>query len=153
MEKIKNFIYNNSDIVFGLIVLLLTGFLIFSGVKNILEYPKTLVAKEEKQVSQQKEKKKTSETPKTEATPETPATPQPAPETPKTKEMVTITIPDGLSTGGIANLLKENGLITDTAGFVNAVLSQGIENQLKSGAFKIPQGSTTSEIITILLAQ
>ncbi len=65
---------------------------------------------------------------------------------------VTITIPDGSGAGVIAQILAENGLISDQSDFLAEVRRTEAESMLKSGSYRIVAGSDDTSIIKLLTA-
>lgn len=65
---------------------------------------------------------------------------------------VTITIPDGSGAGAIAQILAENGLISDQSDFLAEVRRTEAESMLKSGSYRIVAGSDDTSIIKLLTA-
>ncbi len=65
---------------------------------------------------------------------------------------VTITIPDGSGAGVIAQILAENGLISDQSDFLAEVRRTEAESLLKSGSYRIVAGSDDTSIIKLLTA-
>ncbi len=63
---------------------------------------------------------------------------------------ITVNIKSGMSSEGIADLLKESGLIKDTKAFLKRLEEAGKDNRLKVGNFEIPKGSGYDDIIRIL---
>ena len=62
-----------------------------------------------------------------------------------------VEIPPGSSAMRIANILKEQGIITDVDAFMEKVEELGAESSMKYGNYKIPAGSTAEEIINKLM--
>lgn len=65
---------------------------------------------------------------------------------------VEVTIPDGSSTGSIASILQDAGVISDTSSFVQEVQKQNVEQKLKSGTYSLLTGSSVSNVINQLVA-
>ncbi|NLM04804.1 MAG: endolytic transglycosylase MltG [Clostridiales bacterium] len=68
----------------------------------------------------------------------------------KGNEIKEITIPSGSPGTAIANILYENGLISDTQTFIETIEALNMASKLKSGAFQIPVNSSVKEIIDII---
>lgn len=64
--------------------------------------------------------------------------------------VVRIDIPSGASGTGIASILKQKGLIDNSAKFIARVQELKMESKLKSGTFSIPAGTSLDEIIYII---
>ncbi len=65
-------------------------------------------------------------------------------------EVKKITIPNGSPGSRIAKILKENGLINDTADFIKTAEDLKLLLKLKPGTFNIPANATVEEIIRII---
>lgn len=65
---------------------------------------------------------------------------------------VTITIPDGSGAAAVAQVLYENGLISDSSEFLNQVRRADAEQSLKSGSYAILAGTDIPAIIQLLMA-
>lgn len=88
-----------------------------------------------------------------ESAPSTPPSP-PTPTTPPvTGEMVSVTIPNGTPGIGIARILVKQGLLPDTTPFVQAAESLNLSLKLKSGTFRIPAGSSPEQMVRIIAGQ
>lgn len=125
MRLIKNFIYNFSDIFIALIIIALAALLIWTRVDNIMTYPEQLHAQQATAVEQ-----------KSDAEVE--------------EKYITISIPENTSTEDLAALLKEQNIITDTNYFMSQIHSMGVDGQIEAGEYKVPKGSSISELITTL---
>ncbi len=68
-------------------------------------------------------------------------------------EVKTITIPNGTPGVGIATILLENGLIENTADFINTAENLSLSLKLKSGTFEIPTDATIEEMVKIIAKQ
>ena len=82
--------------------------------------------------------------------PAPPATPVPPP---VTGEMVTVTIPNGTPGIGIARILVDHQLLPDTTAFVQAAEELELAVKLKSGTFQIPAGSSPEQMVRIIAGQ
>lgn len=92
-----------------------------------------------------------SETPSTEVTAPVTPTPTPAPTpAPAAGKAVTIDIPSGSPGVAIGRILKEQGLIADVNAFIQKVDEMGLGPKLRSGTFSLKTGMTLEEIIKIL---
>ena len=63
---------------------------------------------------------------------------------------ITITIPSGYYSQRIAKLFVEKGLVSDAETFLAEVEAQKADTKLKAGTFKIPAGSTLSDMVKII---
>ena len=77
--------------------------------------------------------------------------PEPEPPTPApAAQDAQITVNAGDTGGAIADKLITAGLITDKQGWISDLIASGADTKVKQGTFKIPAGSSHSEIIAIL---
>ncbi len=65
-------------------------------------------------------------------------------------EIVTISIPEGVSSEKIAGILLENDLIKDKKEFLDTAANLNLETKLRPGKFEIKQNSTYEEILQII---
>ncbi len=79
--------------------------------------------------------------------PSTPVTP------PVSGEMVSVTIPNGTPGIGIAQILVDHQLLPDTTAFVQAAEELELAVKLKSGTFQIPAGSSPEQMVRIIARQ
>ncbi|MHB1392463.1 MAG: hypothetical protein ACYCYE_05155 [Clostridia bacterium] len=75
--------------------------------------------------------------------------PSPTPTLPATGK-TTVNVKSGMSSEGIADLLKESGVIKDTKAFLKRLEEAGKDEKLKVGSFDIPKGAGYDDIIRIL---
>ncbi len=68
----------------------------------------------------------------------------------KTTEDTRISIPSGVSSSKIGDILLEAGLIESKDAFNKAVSDKNAEQKLKAGDFMIPAGSTVADIVNII---
>jgi cytoskeletal protein RodZ len=72
-------------------------------------------------------------------------------ETPAVGTNVKFKVKSGMSSGEIATALKDAGLVASVEEFNTAMEAQNAETKLRAGTFDIPAGSTPAQIVTILL--
>ncbi|HYF83023.1 MAG TPA: hypothetical protein VEB00_08355 [Clostridia bacterium] len=77
-------------------------------------------------------------------------TPTPTPAKQAASGKITINVKGGMSSEGIADLLKESGLIKDTKAFLKRLEEVKKDDKLKIGNFEIPKNSGYDDIIKIL---
>ncbi len=70
---------------------------------------------------------------------------------PGSKEYVTITIPTGTGTEGIANILDENSIIDNTGVFKLLSKSKGYDGKFKAGQYSLSPGMSMEEIMKLLM--
>lgn len=71
---------------------------------------------------------------------------------PGSSEYISVTIPTGTGTGGIAQILKENNVINNTNVFKLQSKSKGYEGKYKAGLYSLSPGMSMDEIMTLLIA-
>jgi len=69
------------------------------------------------------------------------------------REAVTVNIPEGASTGQIADILQDAGLIKNAAAFRFYTRQEGIDNNLKPGEYTFEAGSIDFAAISMVLIQ
>ena len=74
------------------------------------------------------------------------------PAEPGSKNYVTVTIPTGTGTEGIANILDENNIIDNTGVFKLLSKSRGYDGKYKAGQYSLSPGMSMEEIMKILVA-
>ncbi len=67
-------------------------------------------------------------------------------------QTVTVTIPDGSDGATIAKILKDAGLLTDTAAFFRSAQAQQAETLMKSGTYDIMGGLGVDELVKLLVS-
>ena len=67
-------------------------------------------------------------------------------------EKVFVTIPDGYGAGDIAQLLQQQGVISSTTDFLNAVQASGATDQLKAGGYELTVGDDLSNVVNELVS-
>jgi UPF0755 protein len=70
---------------------------------------------------------------------------------PGSKTYVTVTIPTGTGTEGIANILDENRIIDNTGVFKLLSKSKGYDGKFKAGQYSLSPGMSMEEIMEVLL--
>jgi hypothetical protein len=66
------------------------------------------------------------------------------------KDTYTLEISKGTSSDGVARLLKQSGLIDDSADFDSYLCKNGYDKRIQNGVFKIPSGAGYEEIAKII---
>lgn len=75
-----------------------------------------------------------------------------SPMDPNNKEAVTVTIPSGTGTGGIAGILEENKLIDNTGVFKLQSKTKGYDGKYKAGEYSLSPSMSMDEIMKVLIA-
>ena len=71
---------------------------------------------------------------------------------PGSREYISITIPSGTGTEGIAQILKENNLINNLGVFKLQSRSRGYDGKYKAGQYSLSPGMSMDEIMALLMA-
>ncbi len=174
MERLKDFLHDNTDIFVALLIALAMfsvvavnlgdWFKLDSGIvmadegNNDAEAVPEGEEEEAPPVEEQEEEEPIEEEPveeehTEEVAPPVNETPQTPPPTAIIVEIVRVVIPDGTPGIGIANILKEKGLISDTSEFVRVSEALNLGTKLKSGTFDIPSNATIEEIVKTVARQ
>ncbi|WP_053956577.1 hypothetical protein [Inediibacterium massiliense] len=136
-EKCKDVLYETSDLLLALVIILFMSTVITWKVTDSLAYSNEENVEKESIKTEQSADVDVSPKKTTEKTPEKIST-------------LHINIPNGTFGMGIAQILKENGLIDDPQEFINQVTKLGMDSKLKSGEFDIPSNSSLDDIIYII---
>ncbi len=64
----------------------------------------------------------------------------------------TVDIPNGYGTGDISRLLRDEGVISSTTAFIQAVAAQGAEGALQAGTYTFTKDMTYEQIVSMLVA-
>ena len=172
MNKIRNWIYNYSDVLLALVIVVGAAAIIWTRIAVIMAYPNSDHGNGENNPSilsagdtQPSDLGGTDPFLDDEEKGMEPVVPplandsdfideesNPADEdTPlETDTTITITIPEGSSSTEIAAILKSKNIIPDMSAFLNTVTSLNKEGQLQAGTFTIQKGCTVEELITLL---
>lgn len=142
MNKIRDLIYNVSDILVTLVIIIAALLLISWRVSAIMHYGTgddstasgTLITQDaDTSDSETTENTDSDQTGNSTAAGD-----------------VSFTVSANQSAEAIGQALTTAGLVTDTQTFLNAVNSAGAATRLKVGTFTIPSGSTPEQIVAIL---
>ncbi|AOT72348.1 MltG/YceG/YrrL family protein [Geosporobacter ferrireducens] len=181
-EKLKDFLYETSDIILALVIILIMSTVITWKVTDSLAYNKekgSIFTEIEQQSNEQQpdesidaaddqdlviisstpeeNSQAETETPPADSEQEStegqaltdppPATTEPTNPTSPTAAVIRVEIPSGTSGSGIAKILKDKGLIDNTAKFIARVEELKLASKLKSDTFDIPSGTSLDDII------
>lgn len=145
MEKLKDFIYEHSDLFFTTVIVIVVGLVVSSSLYGWFN-----IKDNENKYKEMNEVIHEEQLPNQSAPAQQPASPaQPSNSSPATS-IKNIEIASGSSSASIASSLEKQGLIKSGDEFLNLLVSSGKETKLKAGTFAITQGSTDSQIIDIL---
>ncbi len=170
-EKFKDLLYEASDVLLAFVIILIMSTVITWKVSDSLAFSTHKLPTETPVVEKQNPKTDEAplETPSTKSTPEnssqngSPSNNESAPppneqKTPPVLEtvviavapqttLIQINIPNGTPGSGIANILKQNGLIDNTAKFIARIQELKLESKLKSGKFSVPSNASLDDVI------
>ncbi|WP_129596125.1 hypothetical protein [Anaerophilus nitritogenes] len=145
-EKFKDVLYETSDLLLALIIILFMSTIITWKVTDSL-------AHSSKPENIQKESTKTEQSSDPSSQKPSVDDEEKSSQTENNSKQVStllINIPNGTFGMGIAQILKENGLIDDPQKFIDRVTELGMDSKLKSGEFDIPSNSSLDDIIYIV---
>ena len=133
MNKIRDIIYNVSDILVTLLIIIAALILISWRVSAIMHYGTPDDTGSDTQVEE------------TDGSSDAESN-----ETKSPSGDVSFTVSANQSAQAIGQALASAGLVTDSQTFINAVNAAGAATRLKVGSFTIPAGSTPEQIVAIL---
>lgn len=173
MDKFKDFVYNVSDVLVTILIILIAALLISWRVSAIVHYPDKLHSEQDnysaaqddedkddqdngkkddkdsdKDTNDDKNSGKDSDDNSDDKDPD--SSDKDDDKTDATSKSYSITVMDNESAGEIAKNLVEIGIISDTKEFLDAVKIAGAEKKLRSGTFDFPPGCTADQIVEIM---
>lgn len=138
--EFKDFIYNFSDILTAVLIILVALLIIAWRVNAIMDYPQTMNdVQTEASQSSEEENTESADGADTDATSGT------------QQEAVTVTVQQNQTVTDIAQILVSAGVISDAQQFIDAVNAAGAATMLKYGTYTIPAGATPAEIVQLML--
>lgn len=159
MEKIKNFVYDKSDLLVAVIIIALSALVIWFGINNIME-PLTETADAQGGQLQSEDAATTEPAVTSDAatTTGTAAATSPAATTKGstatnaavTKKAAKIKISAGDDTDVIASNLVAAKVIKDKNKFYTKLEKLGLSSRIQEGTFNIPAGSTLEDVCRII---
>lgn len=143
MKKIKDFFYDKNDIIIVLLIVAAAGFIIYTRIDAIMDYPEKYAKEMEATIaSEMKEDTSSATSTETSTTKEESET--------TTASKVTIKITDSDYSMTVAKKLEDAELVESAEDFDNYITTKGKSSSIKSGNFQIPSNSTYEEIIDII---
>lgn len=133
MNKIKDFFYDKNDIIVVLVILAVAGFIIYTRIGAIMEYPEVLAQQAAATENQESEEAQAA---------------QSGSDSSSAAQSVTIT--DSDTSSSVAEKLYEAGLVSSASDFEAYISDQGASDSIQSGTFQIPSGSSDEEILNII---
>ena len=130
----RNFIYNKSDILVAVAIILIALIIIFFRVSALMDFSG----------------KGTTGLPST-STEVTTGEEGIAEEGTTGPESTSFNVVSGATSDSIAEDLVSAGFISSSSEFIEEVKAQGADKKLKTGNFTIPEGSSISDIVKILV--
>ncbi|MBK5247360.1 MAG: hypothetical protein JJE49_08870 [Peptostreptococcaceae bacterium] len=139
MNKLRDFIYDKSDIVVALLIISIAGLIVFSRIEAILSYPETFAASIKPPVVSAPavyvgDKDTTSS----------------AAIEDDVVEMLAIYINYGESLQSVAEKFVSVDLFSTSEEFLSVIEDAGVQTQVKTGNFIIPANATDEEVIDII---
>lgn len=180
MSKFKDKLYNQTDILVALIILVIAAGVIAFRIDAIMGYPDTIAAEADKtqaqqteQTQQQADSQTINDTTKNNNAADSKAietgdktkdktdadkdkseskntSKQESKKVVKSNKYVTIKVPDTNSSLKVARILEKKGLIKNAKKFDRMMNKKKVDVYLHKGTFKIPKGATTKQIVKIL---
>ncbi|MBN2261241.1 MAG: hypothetical protein JW702_11885 [Clostridiales bacterium] len=152
MEKIKDYLYDISDILVSLVLIAVIAVSITYKITDAFTIKifnpiddSVITVQEQIKIPEEDQPAETEEIEITEI-PDTTVTPIEV--KPSTK--VAFEINSGLTGYNIANLLLEKGLISNVNSFIERVEALGLGSKLRSGTFSVPSDIPLDELIFII---
>jgi len=163
MDKLKDIIYDYTDVILSILVVLAIVFIIGTNFtffdQNLASFVNssengnssdnqspTPVYDEEVEKDDEEDDEETSNNTSDESTTENRNT-----ESSEKNETVTIQIPEGASATQVGEILQIQGLVDDSSEFVESTENLNVSHRLRPGTFNIPRESTLREMIQILI--
>ena len=153
MNKLKDLIYDKSDIIVALVIITIAGLIVFSRIDAILSYPDTFAAAKPTttETAITVEEPQTTEGTITKGTvTEGAVTEGAVTETEEQTELLAVYINYGESLQTIANKFVAINLFSTSEEFLSAVETANAATEIKSGNFIIPSDATAEEVIAII---
>lgn len=173
MEKLKDFVYEHSDLFFTVLIVAVVGVIVTSNLygwfdikddENKYKEINEIIHEEQDSTESDKtnadSKQTNTKEPAKEVAKEPAKDPAKASEKAPVKETTkepakeavirNVDIAPGSSSASIAKALEKQGLISSSSDFLSVLSASGKETKLKAGTFSIPEGSSSDKIIEIL---
>ncbi len=162
MDKFKDFIYNVSDVLVTILIILIAALLISWRVSAIVHYPDKVHSEQgnyssvvqddededkDDRENQDNDKKSGKDSDDNDNDKNTDDSDD---KTDTTAKSYSITVTDNESAGEIAQNLVDIGIISDKKEFLDAVKIAGAETKLKSGTFDFPPDCTAEQIVALM---
>ena len=141
--KVKDFIYNISDILAVVLIILAAVLIIGWRVDAIMKYPQTIQAELAESAGQPAAEEGAASGDSEDA--------GAGGESQTAAQSVTVTVVQNYTVTAIAQKLLAAGAISDVQQFVDAVNAAGAATSLKFGTYTIPAGSTPAQIVQMMI--
>lgn len=154
-EKIKDFLYDISDIVLSLLIIAVIFYSVSWKITDTLSVDMTSPSETSSSDAPSTESPVIVVTPDpTEPVESTEETTVPETEPPTdAPELLTFTVPEGATGYGIGEKLQAEGFITDVNAFVQRLIQMGFDSKLRSGSFKLSKTDDMDTLIKVLAGQ
>lgn len=157
MEKIKDFIYDHTDLLLSLMVVSAILFIIGANftffdrdLSSFIGSPNNDEATEEESLTGENRQEPSDERGEGDSMEEPPQDPE-DPEDESDPDTVTVEIPQGATASDVGDVLSQNNLVENTTVFVQRSEDLNVSHRLRPGTFEIPEESSIEEIIQILI--
>ncbi len=141
MNKLKDFIYDKSDIVVALLIISIAGLIVFSRIDAILSYPETFAANIKPPVVS---------APAVYVGDKDTTSSAAIKDDGDNVEMLAIYINYGESLQSVAEKFVSVGLFLNSEEFLSVIEDAGVQTQIKTGNFILPENATDEEVIEII---
>ena len=151
MNKLKDFIYDKSDIVIALLIISIAGLIVFSRIDAILSYPETFAANAKPPVVSAPAIHAGDKDATSSAAIEDDANDGDANDGDgKDMEMLAIYINYGESLQSVADKFVSVELFSTAEEFLSVIEDAGVQTRIKTGNFIISPNATDEEVIEII---
>lgn len=157
MDKLKDIIYDYTDLLLSLLVILIIVFIIGTNFSFFDQDLSSFIASSdnENNTNQQspvrEDQKDLNEQAPTNENVEEESEVDGAPEAEEEMDAITIEIPQGATAAQIGDTLYTHDLVNSSSEFVETTENLNVSHRLRPGTFDIPRDATIREMIQILI--
>ncbi|MGI6205894.1 MAG: endolytic transglycosylase MltG [Anaerovoracaceae bacterium] len=153
----RNFIYDTSDILVAVIIILIAALIITWRVSALMNYSYDGGQTGSTEVSQSadssadssaQDESSSADTSSTSSGSSTDSSSADSSSTDGAGQVYEITVTQGETIDEIASVLSDAGLISDNQEFIDAVSEAGAESRIAAGTYEIEKGMSAAEIVT-----
>lgn len=157
MDKLKDMIYDNTDLILSLLVVVVIVFIIGTNFTFFDQNLSSFVGTSDNGNSSENQsltgenQDETEENTSVNNSGENEQTEDSNDSSHEEDETVTIQIPQGTTASQIGDILQSKGLVDSSTVFVEATENLNVSHRLRPGTFEIPTDTSIREIIQILI--